>query len=295
MSEPKKILNKLLESYLQKYLGPLSSATSLGALCPRSPLAPVWTHSCVTVFSHFRLPFTLIFPRLEERKSTGPHLEIMSFGKEIFKWRLCKYWLFEASLLPWSFSPRRMTWCMVSSLSTLCTRGTSPRRRSPSPRTPPRTRRSSSPCDTRGSCSSLLPRTWLSMMSMVSRVSRPGRGRHHKPPSPCQVPHTGQAPPPHPRSAGPHMPSPWSSPPPHTRRCIGTRAPTRPSTDISSHCSSHSPPAPPDTGRRAQFRYRPLSGPGIHRDMSVMTSLLCVYWDRLNHCNNINLLSNEIH
>ena len=165
-----------------------------------------------------------------------------------------------------------MTWCRVSSLSTLCTRGTCPRRRSPSPRAPPRTRHSSSPCDTPGSCSSLLPHTWPSMRSMGSRVSRRGRGRHRMSPSLCSVHHTaGQPPllfvlqPPvlHPLPADPHSSSPWSSLPLHTRRCTVTRAPTPPSTDISSHCSSHSPPAHPDTGRTAQFRYRPLSGPGI--------------------------------
>ena len=157
-----------------------------------------------------------------------------------------------------------MTWCRVSSLSTLCTQGTCPRRRSPSPRAPPRTRHSSSPSDTLGSCSSILPRTWPSMRSRVSKGSRPGRGRHHTPPSLSWVHHKAdQA-----LALRPVVPrsfSASSSLPLHTWRCTGTRAPTRSSRDISSHCSSHSPPAPPDTGRRAQFRYRPLSGPGIHK------------------------------
>ena len=168
-----------------------------------------------------------------------------------------------------------MTWCRVSSLSTPCTRGTSPRRRSPSPRAPPRTRRSSSPSCTPGSCSSLLPRRWLSTRSMVSTLSRLDRARHHRTLARCWVRHrAGQSQGPRPRSAGPRRSAPWSSPRRHTRRCTGTRAPTPPSRDTPSHCSSHSPPSRQDRGRRAQSRYRPPSGPGIQSQFRTIAWML---------------------
>ena len=76
------MINKLIDQkYLQKYLGPLSSATSLGALCPGCPLTPVWTLPCVTLLGHFSLSLTLILPGLEKREGASPDLETFTFSK----------------------------------------------------------------------------------------------------------------------------------------------------------------------------------------------------------------------
>ena len=60
----------------------------------------------------------------------------------------CKDKFCRSNCSPSSACPRHRTWCRASSLSTPCTRGTRCRCMSPSPPAPPRTPRSSSPCDT---------------------------------------------------------------------------------------------------------------------------------------------------